>query len=284
MIQYIVCPMLPCLPPGYSPTHSKFTVTEYLWQRAKPYEIKTVKLAAHVNASYSLEALEKEALMPFEIKPTPEFLNPSRGAHTHAAGNKPNTFNAPNLETRRIHNNHFRDHPKFKVLNGMHQEPYTASGTVPGHTEPPCLVCGATWGLRAEQLGRNFQLKKIYHEALYHLEKSEMDMLKPNLEAIMEQVSEIAEKGKEWRELTIARENEEIEINDREYRDIYDVQVKKNELAMPTDKILPLTQPPSSAHWLKSASAKRWRCPPTPQPLSRQRKKKPSCLSASTRS
>jgi hypothetical protein len=58
MIQYVMCPQIPCLPPGYNPASTTQPVGAYMWQHAKPWEIKSIKLDAHVCPAYSLEDME----------------------------------------------------------------------------------------------------------------------------------------------------------------------------------------------------------------------------------
>ena len=194
-IRYIVAPMTPMLPPGYDPHLSGLMLVDYMWQHAKPWEIKAIKLSAHVNPALSLEEVEYKALIPFEFTTKPE----KRFKSFHAKQYVPNTFVAPYLESRKLEHAYFtQQNAAWGQMNDMDDtltSPWDNNLKGGGNTEggaTGCKNCGKRWGRRQEVLGRNYMLRRYDCEAVAYLNKVERGpMLKANLDEVVDKVTQM---------------------------------------------------------------------------------------------
>ncbi|GMH76477.1 hypothetical protein TL16_g07100 [Triparma laevis f. inornata] len=201
-VKYIILPQPPAVPPGYDPFLAETDVNDYCWRMAKPWEIGTINLEGHVNPAYALEDLERYALMPFED------LDHNKLDEWNAYPGrkfKGGFFHAPYLETRRrFARERKKGNPKYNDFD-LGTDPERKRG------DRKCMACKRSWNKRHEELGRNFQIKRLEGIGLGHLRRKEETDAMAALKEGLKNLNVIASRLGDIKNRKLQEEREEFE-------------------------------------------------------------------------
>ncbi|GMH82614.1 hypothetical protein TrVE_jg5093 [Triparma verrucosa] len=202
-VTYIILPQPPAVPPGYDPFLATEDVNSFCWRMAKPWEIGTINLEGHVNPAYALEDLERYALMPFEDIDHDGLDEYNAYVPRKFKGG---FFHAPYLETRRrFARERTQGNQKYNDLD------LGASPQERQLGDRECLACKRSWTKRSEELGRNFQLKRLEGIGRGHLRRKEDEQTVAMLKKSAENLESLVSKLKKVKSNRKNMENEEIQ-------------------------------------------------------------------------
>jgi hypothetical protein len=173
-IRYMFAPVIPCIPPMFGARGKPIIpppprrrgnqsggrykpILDHLWDSvATESDVRTLYLSAHVNSNYAFNEFQLATLSPFEVLHIVQ----------SSLQQPPLTMVAPNLE-----------HLYPSLFNDLHNMRLEIEVSTSGHsyrTEKSCTLCGKDWGIRSEELGRAFVLRKL--TCVSHLQKETRQM------------------------------------------------------------------------------------------------------------
>eukprot|EP00550_Attheya_septentrionalis_P003026 CAMPEP_0198281926 /NCGR_PEP_ID=MMETSP1449-20131203/1804_1 /TAXON_ID=420275 /ORGANISM="Attheya septentrionalis, Strain CCMP2084" /LENGTH=1574 /DNA_ID=CAMNT_0043977945 /DNA_START=222 /DNA_END=4946 /DNA_ORIENTATION=+ len=173
-IRYMFAPVIPCIPPMFGARGKPIIpppprrrgnqsggrykpILDHLWDSvATESDVRTLYLSAHVNSNYAFNEFQLVTLSPFEVLHIVQ----------SSLQQPPLTMVAPNLE-----------HLYPSLFNDLHNMRLEIEVSTSGHsyrTEKSCTLCGKDWGIRSEELGRAFVLRKL--TCVSHLQKETRQM------------------------------------------------------------------------------------------------------------
>jgi hypothetical protein len=157
IFQYIICPPIPCLPPGYNNKgYADEDIVNFLWSTAESIQIRTIRIAAHINSDCNYAEFEKATLMPFDWR--------------FRIGDK------DYISVKKVYS------LLFKSPNSLYDKSECCE-KIGDHNEESqrCLVCNQAWTFTNELLGRIFLLEKLSCDILSTMVRKEEELLTQEL-------------------------------------------------------------------------------------------------------